>query len=74
MKKLLLLALVFTVSFSVNAQVETPQPSPFSRMEQKVGLTDVTLEYSRPNMRGRTIFGDLVPYGKLWRLGSEREY
>ncbi len=70
MKKLLLIALVFTVSFSVNAQVETPQPSPFSRMEQKVGLTDVTLEYSRPNMRGRTIFGDLVPYGKLWRLGA----
>lgn len=70
MKKLLLIALVFTVSFSVNAQVETPQPSPFSKMEQKVGLTDVTLEYSRPNMRGRAIFGDLVPYGKLWRLGA----
>jgi hypothetical protein len=39
-------------------------------VEQKVGLTDVTLEYSRPSMRGRTIFGDLVPYEKLWRTGA----
>ncbi|WP_452599061.1 DUF2911 domain-containing protein [Pontimicrobium sp. MEBiC01747] len=70
MKKLLLMALVFTASFTVNAQVETPQPSPFSKVEQKVGLTDVTLEYSRPGMKGRTIFGDLVPYGRLWRTGA----
>ncbi|WP_044404137.1 DUF2911 domain-containing protein [Lacinutrix sp. Hel_I_90] len=72
MKKLLLIALVFAVSFTVNAQVETPQPSPFSKVEQKVGLTDVTLEYSRPGMKGRTIFGDLVPYGKLWRTGANK--
>lgn len=70
MKKLLMIALVFTISYSVNAQVETPQPSPFAKIEQKVGLTDVTLEYSRPNMRGRTIFGDLVPHGKMWRTGA----
>ncbi|MFI1770540.1 DUF2911 domain-containing protein [Thalassobellus citreus] len=70
MKKLFLLLLAFTTIYSVDAQIKTPQPSPFSKMEQKVGLTDVTLEYSRPNMRGRTIFGNLVPYGKLWRLGA----
>jgi len=70
MKKLLLIALVLTFSFSVNAQVESPQPSPFAKVEQKVGLTDVTLEYSRPGMKGRTIFGDLVPYGKTWRTGA----
>ena len=70
MKKLLLMALVFTLSFNVNAQVKTPQPSPFAKVEQKVGLTDVTLEYSRPSMKGRTIFGDLVPYDKLWRTGA----
>ena len=58
--------------FSVNAQIETPQPSPFSKIEQKVGLTDVSLEYSRPNMKGRTIFGDLVPYGKMWRAGANK--
>jgi len=62
--------LVFTLSFSVNAQIQTPAPSPFAKVEQKVGLTDVSLEYSRPNMRGRTIFGNLVPYGKIWRTGA----
>jgi len=70
MKKLLLILFVFTISTNVNAQIETPAPSPFAKMEQKVGLTDVTLEYSRPNMRGRTIFGDLVPYDKMWRTGA----
>ena len=72
MKKLVTLALALTLMFSVNAQIQTPQPSPFSKVEQKVGLTDVTLEYSRPGMRGRTIFGDLVPYGKMWRTGANR--
>lgn len=70
MKKLLLIALVFTFSLNVSAQVKTPQPSPFSKVEQKVGLTDVTLEYSRPGVKGRTVFGDLVPYGKIWRTGA----
>lgn len=70
MKNLLLIALIFTVSYSVNAQIETPQPSPFSKIEQKVGLTDVTLEYSRPAMRGRKIFGNLVPFDAVWRTGA----
>lgn len=72
MKKLFTLLLVLTVSFTVNAQIETPQPSPSQKTEQKVGLTDVTLEYSRPSMKGRTIFGDLVPHGKLWRTGANK--
>lgn len=72
MKKLLLVFAVFAMTFSVNAQIETPQPSPFAKVEQKVGLTDVSIEYSRPNMRGRTIFGDLVPYGKMWRTGANK--
>ena len=70
MKKLFILCLVFTLSFSVNAQIETPAPSPFQKIEQVVGLTDVHLEYSRPAMRGRVIFGDLVPFGKVWRTGA----
>lgn len=70
MKKLLLIMLAFTMSYAVNAQIQTPAPSPASKIEQKVGLTDVTIEYSRPSMRGRTIFGELVPYGKLWRTGA----
>ncbi|CAL66789.1 DUF2911 domain-containing protein [Christiangramia forsetii] len=70
MKKLLSLAVIFCLTFSVNAQIESPQPSPFGKIEQKVGLTDVTVEYSRPGMRGRTIFGDLVPFGEVWRTGA----
>jgi hypothetical protein len=72
MKKLLVSIFVITLSFVGYSQIETPQPSPFSKLEQKVGLTDVTLEYSRPSMRGRTIFGDLVPYAKLWRTGANK--
>ena len=72
MKKLVLFAFALTLMFSVNAQIETPQPSPFSKVEQKVGLTDVTLEYSRPSMKERKIFGDLVPYGKMWRAGANK--
>ncbi|HNQ28141.1 MAG TPA: DUF2911 domain-containing protein, partial [Aquaticitalea sp.] len=70
MRKIILLMAVMAMTFAVSAQIQTPAPSPFSRIEQKVGLTDVSLEYSRPNMRGRTIFGGLVPYGKLWRTGA----
>lgn len=70
MKKILLIMLVFTGSYAVNAQIQTPAPSPGSTLIQKVGLTDVTIDYSRPAMRGRTIFGDLVPYGKFWRTGA----
>ncbi|WP_439151771.1 DUF2911 domain-containing protein [Winogradskyella sp.] len=72
MKKLVLFAFALTLMFSVNAQIETPQPSPFSKLEQKVGLTDVTLEYSRPSMKGREVFGNLVPYGKMWRAGANK--
>ena len=72
MKKLFLIAFAFILSLSINAQVKTPQPSPFSKVEQKVGLTDVTFEYSRPGVKGRSIFGDLVPYGKLWRAGANK--
>lgn len=70
MKKLLLSLFVIAITMSANAQVTTPAPSPSSTLIQKVGLTDVTIDYSRPSMRGRTIFGDLVPYGKIWRTGA----
>ncbi|NKI32074.1 DUF2911 domain-containing protein [Croceivirga thetidis] len=52
------------------AQLQTPAPSPAATLTQVVGLTDVAIDYSRPAMRGRTIFGDLVPYGTLWRTGA----
>lgn len=49
---------------------ELPQPSPFAKVQQRVGLTDVSVEYSSPGVKGRTIWGDLVPYDKLWRTGA----
>ncbi|MET6990909.1 DUF2911 domain-containing protein [Sediminicola arcticus] len=70
MKKLILLLLAVVATYSVQAQIETPAPSPAAKVWQTVGMTDVTLEYSRPSMRGRTIFGDLVPYDMLWRTGA----
>ena len=70
MKKIILFLGCALLSFSMSAQIQTPAPSPFAKLEQKVGLTDVTIEYSRPSIKGRTIFGDLVPYGKVWRTGA----
>jgi len=72
MKKLLLLFMTCATVYSVNAQVSTPAPSPTSKLEQKVGLSDVTLEYSRPGVREREIFGNLVPFDKLWRTGANK--
>ncbi len=72
MKKIILGIVMIMVSFQIEAQVKTPAPSPKCTVEQKVGLTDVTIEYSRPSMKGRTVFGNLVPYGKLWRTGANQ--
>ena len=72
MKKTAILFLAFCASISMNAQIVTPQPSPSAKVTQVVGLTDVSLDYSRPAMRGRTIFGDLVPFNKLWRTGANK--
>ncbi len=49
---------------------EFPQASQHSTITQRVGLTDVSIDYSRPDKRGREIFGGLVPYGKVWRTGA----
>ena len=70
MKKIGLLVMVFFITSVMQAQIATPAPSPAATLTQVVGLTDVAMEFSRPAMRGRTIFGDLVPYGKIWRTGA----
>lgn len=51
-------------------QIQMPQASPSAKIIQKVGLTDVTVDYSRPSTKGRKIFGELVPYGQVWRTGA----
>lgn len=63
-----MLAVVATI-FSVQAQ-ELPAPSPYGEVMQRVGLTDVKVEYSRPGVKGREIFGGLLNWGKVWRTGA----
>ncbi len=67
----LLISAIFTVCIS-SAQVKTPQPSPAATIKQTVGMTDITIEYSRPGVKGRKIFGELVPYGQVWRTGANK--
>ncbi len=50
--------------------IQFPQPSPPATVKQRVGLTDVEIEYSRPSVKGRKIFGGLVPLGEMWRTGA----
>ena len=57
-----------TTGFSQS--LRTPQPSPTQTIKQDFGVSSIELVYSRPGMRGRKIFGDLVPYGKVWRTGA----
>lgn len=70
MRKIFILLAIAIANLAVEAQVKTPQPSPKSVLNQVVGLTDVTVDYSRPSSKGRVVFGDLVPFGKLWRTGA----
>lgn len=59
------------LSYTSQAQLETPAPSPASTVTSKVGMTEIKIEYSRPAMKGRKIFGgDVVPFGELWRTGA----
>lgn len=55
---------------SVAQNLDMPAPSPTSTIEQRIGLVDAKVVYSRPSMKGRQIFGDLVPYGEVWRTGA----
>ena len=72
MKKIIIALAIIIANFTIEAQVKTPAPSPKATLNQVVGLTDVTVEYSRPSAKGRTVFGDLVPFGKLWRTGANQ--
>ncbi|MDX1683621.1 MAG: DUF2911 domain-containing protein [Saprospiraceae bacterium] len=70
MRKVLTLGIVLMGLQMLQAQVEVPAPSPLAKLEQKVGLTEVTVEYSRPGVKNRKVFGKLVPYGEMWRTGA----
>src|SRR5262250_2592065 len=69
-KRLLALLLVFAPSVALAQQLDLPRPSPLGKVSQVVGLTEIAVEYSSPAVRGRKIFGEVVPYDKLWRTGA----
>ena len=71
MKKLFLLVAASYIFFSTEAQqLTTPQPSPTANIKQNFALSNIEISYSRPGVKGRKIFGDLVPYGNVWRTGA----
>ena len=61
---------VVEIETATELKISTPQPSPLGKISQRVGLTDIDIAYSRPGVKGRTIFGELVSFGKIWRTGA----
>lgn len=61
---------VIEIETATELKISTPQPSPLGKISQRVGLTDIDIAYSRPGVKGRTIFGELVAFGKIWRTGA----
>ncbi|HEV7331040.1 MAG TPA: DUF2911 domain-containing protein [Flavisolibacter sp.] len=71
-RKLLFATILFATISADAQQLRTPAPSPTQTVLQDFGISSVQLIYSRPAMKGRKIFGDLVPYGKVWRTGANQ--
>lgn len=72
MKKIqsIIIAAFVALTLNVHAQIKTPAPSPTATISQQVGLVDFEVNYSRPGIKDRVIFGKLVPYGEVWRTGA----
>lgn len=73
MKKLILVAcaaLIFSGAFAQQQTLRTPPASPTQTLKQDFALSSIELSYSRPGVKGRKVFGDLVPFGKVWRTGA----
>ncbi len=70
MKPLVSILTILLVTTQVFAQIRIPASSPVARIEQDFGLGSVSISYTRPSAKGRIIFGDIVPYDQMWRLGS----
>ena len=70
MKKMIFVLAIMIANYAIEAQVKVPQASPKCTLTQVVGLTTVEIVYSRPSAKGRDVFNNLVPFGKLWRTGA----
>jgi hypothetical protein len=69
-KAFLSLIIAASPAITALAQIETPQPSPLGTVTQKVGLNEFGITYSRPSLKGRKAYGEVVPFDKLWRFGA----
>ncbi len=65
-----LICLLFCAIVCQGQRLQTPTLSPASKISQEIGLTEMSIEYARPSAKGRTIFGDLVPFDQMWRTGA----
>ena len=72
MKKIIITAIAVCTLLIADAQLKTPAPSPTQTIKQDFALSSIELSYSRPGMKGRKVFGDLVPFGKVWRTGANQ--
>ncbi len=70
MKRILFSLVCLTFAAVTSAQLKTPAPSPTQTIKQDFGVSSIDLIYSRPGMKGRKIFGDLVPWNAVWRTGA----
>ena len=69
-KKVAVAAFTFAAITASAQQLKVPAPSPSQTIKQAYALSDITVEYSRPGVKGRVVFGDVVPFGKVWRTGA----
>ncbi len=69
-KFLLTIFALFTITAIDAQQLRTPVPSPAQTIKQDFALGNIEVSYARPGMKGRKIYGDLVPFGKVWRTGA----
>lgn len=70
MKKHLLVAALIAFGTGLNAQIVAPKASPQGKIEQKIGVTDLRVEYYRPMKNNRVVFGEVVPFNEIWRTGA----
>ena len=65
-----LATVLLATAITAEAQLKVPAPSPLQTVKQAFALSEITIEYSRPSAKGRVIYGDVVPFGKVWRTGA----
>lgn len=70
LKNVAVAAFAFAAITANAQQLKVPAPSPLQTLKQNFALSDITVEYSRPSVKGRVVFGDVVPFGKVWRTGA----